>query len=53
MLPKTRGGKIMRQVIRVVYQGDAIGDLSTIEDATTVDMVRAAVELMKRRPYNG
>jgi acyl-coenzyme A synthetase/AMP-(fatty) acid ligase len=46
-LPKTRSGKIMRRVIRAVYQGDNIGDLSTIEDDATVDMVREAVELLK------
>jgi propionate--CoA ligase len=46
-LPKTRSGKIMRRVIRSVYQGDAIGDLSTIEDDATVDMVREAVEALK------
>jgi acyl-coenzyme A synthetase/AMP-(fatty) acid ligase len=47
-LPKTRSGKIMRRVMRAVYQGDAIGDLSTIEDDATVDMVREAVEVMQR-----
>ncbi len=47
MLPKTRSGKIMRRVIRAVYQGDNIGDLSTIEDGATVDMVREAVDLLK------
>lgn len=47
MLPKTRSGKIMRRVIRAVYQGDNIGDLSTIEDDATVDMVREAVDLLK------
>ncbi len=46
-LPKTRSGKIMRRVIRAVYQGDNIGDLSTIEDDATVDMVREAIETMK------
>src|SRR5690606_24877228 len=47
MLPKTRSGKIMRRVIRAVYQGDTIGDLSTIEDDATVDMVREAMEALK------
>ncbi len=47
MLPKTRSGKIMRRVIRAVYQGDNIGDLSTIEDDATVDMVREAVDMLK------
>jgi propionyl-CoA synthetase len=47
MLPKTRSGKIMRRVIRAVYQGDNLGDLSTIEDDATVDMVREAIELLR------
>ncbi len=47
LLPKTRSGKIMRRVIRAVYQGDSIGDLSTIEDDATVDMVREAVDMLK------
>jgi propionyl-CoA synthetase len=47
-LPKTRSGKIMRRVIRAVYQGDTIGDLSTIEDGATIDMVRSAVETIQR-----
>ncbi len=47
MLPKTRSGKIMRRVIRAVYQGDNIGDLSTIEDDATVDMIREAVDALK------
>jgi propionate--CoA ligase len=46
-LPKTRSGKIMRRVIRAVYQGDTIGDLSTIEDDATVDQVREAVEMLR------
>ncbi len=45
-LPKTRSGKIMRRVIRAVYEGENIGDLSTIEDDATVDMVREAVDAM-------
>ena len=47
MLPKTRSGKIMRRVIRAVYQGDNIGDLSTIEDGATIDMVREAMDMLK------
>jgi propionate--CoA ligase len=47
MLPKTRSGKVMRRVIRAVYQGDNLGDLSTIEDDATVDMVREAVDALK------
>lgn len=49
MLPKTRSGKIMRRVMRSVYQGDDIGDLSTIEEDATIDMVREAIEAMRRQ----
>lgn len=49
MLPKTRSGKIMRRVMRAVYQGDEIGDLSTIEEDATVDMIREAVEAMRHQ----
>ncbi len=49
MLPKTRSGKIMRRVMRAVYQGDDIGDLSTIEEDATVDMVREAVDTMRNQ----
>jgi propionyl-CoA synthetase len=48
MLPKTRSGKVMRRVIRAVYQGDNIGDLSTIEDDATVEMVREAVDVLSK-----
>ncbi len=47
-LPKTRSGKIMRRVIRAVYEGENIGDLSTIEDDATVDMIREAVETIRK-----
>jgi len=46
-LPKTRSGKIMRRIIRAVYQGDSIGDMSTIEDDATVEMVREAVDTLR------
>ena len=46
-IPKTRNAKLMRRVIRAVYQGDNIGDLSTIEDDATVDMVREAIDVLK------
>ncbi len=46
-LPKTRSGKIMRRVIRAIYQGDSIGDLSTIEDDVSIDMVRTAIAALQ------
>ncbi|MFX1284091.1 MAG: acetate--CoA ligase [Promethearchaeota archaeon] len=47
MLPKTRSGKIMRRIMKGVYEGKKLGDLSTIEDDTSIMEVAAAIELMK------
>lgn len=47
MLPKTRSGKIMRRVMKGVYEGKKLGDLSTIEDDMSIIEVAAAIELMK------
>lgn len=47
LLPKTRSGKIMRRILKGIYEGKEIGDLSTIEDGASIDEVRSAIELMK------
>ncbi len=47
MLPKTRSGKIMRRVLKGIYEDKEIGDLSTIEDGASIQEVAAAIELMK------
>jgi acetyl-CoA synthetase len=36
-LPKTRSGKIMRRVVRAVAEEKSIGDVTTLEDETSVD----------------
>jgi len=36
-LPKTRSGKIMRRIHRAIEKGEAIGDVTTLEDATAVE----------------
>jgi hypothetical protein len=36
----------MRRVIRAVDQGDAVGDLSTVEGDPTVDLAREAIAAM-------
>ena len=41
-LPKTRSGKIMRRVIRAAYLGLDPGDLSALDDPTTIDAIRRA-----------
>jgi acetyl-CoA synthetase len=42
-LPKTRNAKVMRRVIRAAYLGNDPGDVSSLENATTVDDIRNAV----------
>jgi acetyl-CoA synthetase len=46
MLPKTRSGKIMRRVFKAVVLGKDVGDVSTIEDAGSVEEAREAWEIM-------
>ncbi len=41
-LPKTRSGKIMRRVVRAAYLGLDPGDLSALDDPTTLEAIRAA-----------
>ncbi len=45
-LPKTRSGKIIRRVIKSIFEGKELGDLSTIEDGTSVDEIRDAINNM-------
>ena len=52
-LPKTRSGKIMRRLLRSVASGGGIGDISTIEDGTAVDEVRAAFEELQGELRDG
>ena len=40
-LPKTRNAKVMRRVIRAAYLGDALGDLSSLENPRAVDAIAA------------
>ncbi len=41
-LPKTRSAKIMRRVVRAVVEGKPIGDVTTLEDASSVEEMKAA-----------
>jgi propionyl-CoA synthetase len=47
-LPKTRSGKVMRRVIKALAEGQALGDLSTIEDGASVEEIRGAIEQLKK-----
>lgn len=40
-IPKTRNGKVMRRVIRAAYIGEDPGDISSLEDASVLDAIRA------------
>jgi len=41
-LPKTRSAKIMRRVVRAVVEGKPIGDVTTLEDETSVEEMKGA-----------
>jgi propionyl-CoA synthetase len=43
-LPKTRSGKVMRRVLRALCENKELGDLSTIEDSSSVDEVKKVLE---------
>ena len=43
LLPKTRSGKLLRRSIQAVAEGRDPGDLTTIEDPSALDQVRAAL----------
>jgi len=47
MIPKTRSGKIMRRVLKAVVSGKDPGDISTIEDAGSVEEALEAWRQMK------
>jgi acetyl-CoA synthetase len=48
-LPKTRSGKIMRRVLKAVASGTTIGDLTTLEDGTSVDEVKKAFDELQKK----
>ncbi|MBF0095938.1 MAG: propionate--CoA ligase [Magnetococcales bacterium] len=43
-LPKTRSGKVIRRAILAIAEGRDPGELPTIEDAKTLEVIREAVE---------
>lgn len=42
-LPKTRSGKILRRSIRALAEGQDTGDMSTLDDPTSIDAVKQAM----------
>lgn len=47
LLPKTKSGKIMRRVMKKTWMGEALGDLSTIEEEASPDEIREAIGKLK------
>jgi len=43
-LPKTRSGKVIRRAIAAMAEGRDIGDLSTLEDQSTIEGLQKAVD---------
>ncbi|WP_347487916.1 acetate--CoA ligase [Desulfoscipio sp. XC116] len=46
-LPKTRSGKIMRRVMKTLWVGKELGDLSTIEEEASITEIKDAISKMK------
>jgi acetyl-CoA synthetase len=46
-LPKTRSGKIMRRILKALASNTGIGDVTTLEDATSVAEIQKTYEEMK------
>lgn len=40
MLPKTKSAKVMRRVIRNLYSGQPVGDLSSLDNEAALDVIR-------------
>ena len=52
-LPKTRSGKVMRRVLKAVANKTSIGDLTTLEDESSVEeVVKAYQEFQKLEEHN-
>ena len=44
-LPKTRSGKIMRRILRRLFTGEDLGDLSTLSNPESVENIRKLISL--------
>ncbi|MBI2449938.1 MAG: acetate--CoA ligase [Candidatus Nealsonbacteria bacterium] len=42
-LPKTRSGKIMRRILRKLFTGEELGDLSTLANPESVDKIKKLI----------
>jgi acetyl-CoA synthetase len=46
-LPKTRSGKIMRRILKKLIMGEELGDVTTLEDNTSLEEVKKELEDFK------
>jgi acetyl-CoA synthetase len=46
-LPKTRSGKIMRRLLRDVAENRSLGDVTTLQDSSVMDMISAGLHSQK------
>ncbi len=42
-LPKTRSGKIMRRLLRDVAENRSLGDVTTLQDSSVMDLIAAGM----------
>lgn len=43
-LPKTRSGKIMRRILRKIYLGEELGDISTLVNINVVEIIKLSLK---------
>ena len=43
-LPKTRSGKIMRRLLRDVAENRSLGDVTTLQDSSVMDLISAGMK---------
>ena len=43
-LPKTRSGKIMRRLLRDVAENRSLGDVTTLQDSTVMDLISTGMQ---------
>jgi len=52
-LPKTRSGKIMRRLLKAIVSGKQLGDITTLEDASSIEEAKRAVESLRKSMGEG
>jgi len=43
-LPKTRSGKIMRRILKRLFTGEELGDLSTLANPEIVEKIKGIIK---------